>query len=416
MASSVIAATVTFLCFPSSMTQNILPALLDHIRQSPHQRLTFAEFMEWVLYQPDYGYYSSGQVDIAIRGDFVTAIALGADFGELLAEQFLEMWQRLGEPDRFDLLELGAGTGAFAQTVLVQTQRLYPEFFAALQYHIIEESAALRRRQANLLEPWREMGKIQWQTWPELANDSLVGCCFSNEFFDALPVHRVGIKQGVLKEQYIEAGPTDLTSVWDDLSTDKLVDYFASFGLQLTSPPYGENYETEVNLAAQQALEEIARVLAQGWVLTVDYGHPAGKYYHPQRTGGTLQCYFQQRHHDNPFVNLGQQDVTAHVNFTALEWWGECYGLNRLDFSQQGPFLMNLGLGDRLADLSSGQYDLNEIFSRRAILHQLIDPNGLGKFGVLLQGKKLNTSMKEPTLRGFRPPTALEIGNLPMAG
>ena len=127
MASSAIAATATFPCSPPSMAQNILPALLDHIRQSPHQRLTFAEFMEWVLYQPDYGYYSSGQVDIAIRGDFVTAIALGADFGELLAEQFLEMWQRLGEPDRFDVLELGAGTGAFAQTVLAQSQRLLPE-------------------------------------------------------------------------------------------------------------------------------------------------------------------------------------------------------------------------------------------------------------------------------------------------
>ncbi|MCT0254361.1 class I SAM-dependent methyltransferase [Synechocystis sp. CS-94] len=398
------------------MAQNILPALLDHIRQSPQQRLTFAEFMEWVLYQPDYGYYSSGQVDIGIRGDFVTAIALGPDFGELLTEQFLEMWQRLGEPAQFDILELGAGTGAFAQTVLAHAENRYPQFFAALQYHIIEESAALRRRQAKLLFTWQSRGKVQWRTWAGLGDDSLVGCCFSNEFFDALPVHRVGIKQGILKEQYIEAEAEGLISVWDRLSTEKLVDYFASFGLQLTCPPYEEDYETEVNLAAHQALENIARVLTQGWVLTVDYGHPAGKYYHPQRRGGTLQCYFQQRHHDNPFVNLGQQDVTAHVNFTALEWWGECYGLTRLNFTQQGPFLMNLGLGDRLAALSNGQYDLNEIFSRRAILHQLIDPSGLGKFGVLLQGKALTSAMKEPALRGFITPTVMETGNLPMAG
>jgi SAM-dependent MidA family methyltransferase len=397
------------------MDQNILPALLDHIRKSPQQRLTFAEFMEWVLYDPDYGYYSGGQVDIGIRGDFVTAIALGPDFGELLTKQFVEMWQRLGQPRQFDLLELGAGTGAFAKIVLCQAEKFHPEFYQALNYRIIEESAALGKRQKTLLEPWQDLGKIHWQTWAELANNSLTGCCFSNEFFDALPVHRVGIKEGVLREQYIEAGTEDLISVWDQLSTPELVKYFASFGLQLTSPPYAEGYETEVNLAAQVAMAEISRVLAQGWVLTVDYGHPAGKYYHPQRREGTLQCYFQQRHHDNPFINLGRQDITAHVNFTALEWWGEGYGLNYLGFTQQAPFLMNLGLADRLSALSNGQYDLNEIFSRRAVLHQLIDPNGFGKFGVLLQGKQLTAPMKETPLQGFAPPTEMILGDLQKA-
>ncbi|MGA1621239.1 MAG: class I SAM-dependent methyltransferase [Synechocystis sp.] len=366
--------------------------------------MTFAEFMAWVLYQPEFGYYSGGQVDIGMRGDFVTAIALGPDFGELLTQQFVEMWQRLGEPDTFTLLELGAGTGAFAKTVLDYAAQHYPDFYQALSYQIIEESAALRQRQRRLLTPQQETGHIQWLTWADITPHSLTGCCFSNEFFDALPVHRVGIKGGTLKEQYIEATESGLQSVWDDLSTPDLVDYFTSFGLQLTCPPYAEGYETEVNLHAQVVLEKISRVLHQGWVLSVDYGHPAGKYYHPQRSGGTLQCYFQQRHHNNPFVNLGEQDLTAHVNFTALELWGERLGLQRLDFSQQAPFLMNLGLGDRLLALSSGQYDLNEIFSRRALLHQLIDPTGLGKFGVLLQGKNLSKKVTESPLQGFRPP------------
>lgn len=387
------------------MTQPVFAALLDHIRHSPGQRLTFEEFMEWALYQPEFGYYSGGQVEIGIRGDFVTAIALGPDFGELLTGQFVEMWQRLGEPARFDLLELGAGTGAFAKTVLETAAKEYPDFYGAIQYYIIEESQALQRRQQRLLSPWQPSGKIQWLTWAALVPNSIVGCCFSNEFFDALPVHRVGIYNGSLKEQFIEATDGELRSVWDDLSTPDLVDYFTSFGLQLTCPPYEEGYETEVNLNAQELLAHISEAIAQGWVLTVDYGHPAGKYYHPERRGGTLQCYYQQRHHNDPFVNLGEQDLTAHVNFTALEFWGEQYGLHRLDFSQQAPFLMNLGLGDRLMALSSGVYDLNEIFSRRALLHQLIDPAGLGKFGVLLQGKNLTTAMKEPTLRGFLPPT-----------
>jgi len=387
------------------MSQLVLSTLLGSIRQHPHQRLTFAEFMAWVLYQPELGYYSGGQVDIGMRGDFVTAIALGPDFGELLTGQFVEMWQRLGRPDRFDLLELGAGTGAFAKVVLEYSAQVYPDFYQALQYFIIEESPALQQRQQRLLTPWQDMGKIQWLTWSDLAPNAITGCCFSNEFFDALPVHRVGIQGGKLHEQYIEATDAGLRSVWGDLSTPDLEDYFTSFGLQLTCPPYAEGYETEVNLEAQIILEKISQVLAQGWVLTVDYGHPAGKYYHPQRSGGTLQCYYQQRHHNDPFVNLGEQDLTAHVNFTALELWGERFGLNQLDLTQQAPFLMNLGLGDRLLALSSGEYDLNEIFSRRALLHQLIDPTGLGKFGVLLQGKNLGKAMIESPLQGFRPPT-----------
>lgn len=386
------------------MSQLVLSALLDHIHQSPHQRLTFEEFMAWVLYQPELGYYSGGQVDIGMRGDFVTAIALGPDFGELLTQQFVEMWQRLGEPDQFDLLELGAGTGAFAKTVLDYAAKLYPDFYQALLYQIIEESAALQHRQQRLLSPWQDTQKVTWLTWSDLAPNSITGCCFSNEFFDALPVHRVGIQGGELKEQYIEATASGLGSVWGPLSTPDLVDYFTSFGLQLTCPPYAEGYETEVNLEAQIVLKKISQVLAQGWVLSVDYGHPAGKYYHPQRSGGTLQCYYQQRHHNDPFVNLGEQDLTAHVNFTALELWGERSGLNRLDLTQQAPFLMNLGLGDRLLALSSGEYDLNEIFSRRALLHQLIDPTGLGKFGVLLQGKNLTKAMQESPLQGFCAP------------
>ncbi|MEY2985567.1 MAG: hypothetical protein RLZZ568_2184 [Cyanobacteriota bacterium] len=388
------------------MPQSTLSALLDHIQRSPHQRLTFAEFMDWVLYQPGFGYYSGGQVEIGMRGDFVTAIALGPDFGELITQQFVEMWQRLGTPQRFDLLELGAGTGAFAKTVLEYGARVYPDFYQALRYHIIEASAALRQRQQRLLSPWQETDKVQWLTWPVIPPHSLMGCCFSNEFFDALPVHRLGIRDGRLKEEYIEATDSGLRPVWDELSTPQLVEYFAGFGLQLTCPPYVEGYETEVNLDAQIILEQVSRVLHQGWVLSVDYGHPAGKYYHPQRSGGTLQCYFQQRHHNNPFVNLGQQDLTAHVNFTALELWGERFGLTRLDFTQQAPFLMSLGLGDRLLALSSGHYDLNEIFSRRALLHQLIDPMGLGRFGVLLQGKNLSKAITQTPLQGFRPPLA----------
>ena len=387
------------------MSRPVYDVLAQAITQTPQQRFTFAEFMDWVLYNPQYGYYSSGQVNIGIRGDFVTAIALGPAFGELLVAQFYDMWQRLDCPVSFDILELGAGTGAFAQSVLLYAQRQYPDFYQAIHYTIVEHSQFLRSRQKQLLTP-TFAEKCQWLDWDELMPDQFQGCCFSNEFFDALPVHRVGLRQAKLQEQYItlDSSETGLVYEWDDLSTPALTDYFVGFGLQVMTPPYKEGYETEVNLNAQGVLTNIAQTLKQGWMLTIDYGYPAGKYYHPQRYSGTLQCYFQQRLHDNPLINLGTQDITAHINFTALEFWGETVGLKSLGFCKQAPFLMNLGVGERLAALSSGQQKLADVLQQREILHQLIDPTGPGKFGVLLQGKGVDKLTPDTPLLWFKNP------------
>ena len=150
-------------------------------------------------------------------------------------------------------------------------------------------------------------------------------------------------------------------------------------------------------------LNRVSQKLKQGYLLTIDYGYSAQKYYHPQRSHGTLQCYYQHRYHADPFVNLGFQDITTHVNFTALENQGKSLGLETLGFTQQGLFLMSLGLGDRLTELSTGKFNVAEIFKRRDALHQLIDPTGLGKFGVLLQGKGLTPVQKRRSLRGFSP-------------
>jgi SAM-dependent MidA family methyltransferase len=148
-------------------------------------------------------------------------------------------------------------------------------------------------------------------------------------------------------------------------------------------------------------LETVVTKLKRGYVLTIDYGYNAEKYYLPSRDRGTLQCYYQHRRHNNPYANLGYQDITAHVNFTALELYGELYNLHKIGFTQQGLFLMALGLGDRLNELSSGQFSISEIFKRRDALHQLIDPTGLGGYGVLIQGKNLTES---ESLQGFTVP------------
>jgi SAM-dependent MidA family methyltransferase len=144
--------------------------------------------------------------------------------------------------------------------------------------------------------------------------------------------------------------------------------------------------------------------LQLGYVLTIDYGYPASRYYNPRRSQGTLQCYYHHRFHDNPYINIGRQDITAHIDFTALERQGQKCNLTNVGFIQQGLFLMALGLGDRIAAISDQKQPLSQLLQRRDALHQLLDPTGLGNFGVLIQSKGLNKTETSQPLKGLTLP------------
>ena len=372
--------------------------LIDKIKNSPHQRITFAEYMALALYHQQYGYYNSGAITIGSKGDFFTSSSLGKDFGELLGIQFRQMWQNLGCPNPFYLVEMGAGNGELAQDILNYLQSEDDLFTQALKYVIIEQSPALITIQQQLLSSF----DVGWQTLSDLVQNSIVGCFFANELVDAFPVHLITKNHDSLQEVYISLEQDKLTETIHPLSSDKITQYFDLIDIDLLDKQYPNNYRTEVNLQALDWIETVANKLKQGYILTIDYGYPADRYYRPSRDRGTLQCYFQHRRHHNPYANLGYQDITAHVNFTALERQGQLCNLQTLGFTQQGLFLMALGLGDRLNELSSGKYDITQIFKRRDALHQLIDPTGLGSFGVLIQGKNLNET--ESSLLGLTVP------------
>lgn len=375
--------------------------IIAEIENSLEQRITFADYMNLVLYHQNYGYYNSGAAIIGAKGDFFTSSSLGKDFGELLAIQFEQMWQNLGRPDPFYLVEMGAGNGELAKDILSYIQKQTDHLFKqALNYIIIERSPALLREQKKLLASFNN---VSWKSWSDIADDSIVGCFFSNELVDAFPVHLVTKNRDRLQEVYITLKQKRLTETVDSISTDKLKEYFDLIDIDLLDKQYPPNYRTEVNLNALDWLQTVAIKLQHGYVLTIDYGYSAAKYYRPSRSQGTLQCYFQHRRHNNPYANLGYQDITAHVDFTALELHGKLYNLSKIGFTQQGLFLMALGLGNRLNELSSGKYDITQIFQRRDALHQLIDPTGLGNFGVLIQGKNLTTS--EQSLQGLTVPS-----------
>ncbi len=376
----------------------------DRLATTPENRITFAEYMNLVLYHPQYGYYSSGIVEIGSTGDFFTSSSLGEDFGQLLASQWWDIWQTMNCTVPFSIVEMGGGNGRTAYDILKYLQTFYPDFSQVIEYILIEESPELIQVQQETLKSLEEIN-ITWKTWQEIPDDSVVGCFFSNELVDAFPVHLVSVKNSKLQEIYLTREEEKIIETYGEISTPKLQDYFDFVEIDLLTKDYPEDYRTEVNLAALDWLSTVANKLHKGYIFTIDYGYPASKYYHPQRYEGTLKCYYQHRHHNNPYVNLGYQDITAHVDFTALEKQGELCGLEKIGFTQQGMLLMALGLGDRLNQLSSGKYDIQEVFRRRDALHQLIDPTGLGGFGVLIQGKQLQ--QQEKLLKGLTiPPMA----------
>jgi SAM-dependent MidA family methyltransferase len=324
------------------------------------------------------------------------------------------MWEILDKPIHFDLVEMGAGQGILASHILNYIQQQYPDFLAAVKYIIVEKSQSLKQEQQQRLQDF----PVDWCNLEEIPSKSINGCFFSNELVDAFPVHQFTLAAGELREIYVTIGqqseeensalPFDsaqgkplFMEIIGEPSTPQLGEYFKLVEIDLSQNTYENGYRSEINLAALNWLGIVADCLERGYVLTIDYGYPAHRYYNPRRSQGTLQCYYQHRHHDNPYINIGQQDITAHVDFTALSSWGERCGLKNMGWTQQGLFLMALGIGERLAALSSQQQPISQLLQRREGLHQLINPGGLGNFGVLVQSQGLTEQEASQPLQGL---------------
>jgi SAM-dependent MidA family methyltransferase len=373
-----------------------IEVVLDRINNVPQRRITFAEYMDLALYHSQVGYYANNAELIGEGGDFLTSPHLAADFGEMLAIQLHQIWEILNRPQLFNLVEMGAGRGLLAVQILIYVEREHPAFFQAIDYIIIETSAAMIAAQQLKLKDL----PVRWCQWDEIPNNSIVGCFLSNETIDAFPVHQVTLVDGKLQEVYLTSEPDgNLKEIIGELSTDRLRDYWQLNKVEILR--YQHGYRTEVNLAALDWLKTVAQKLQRGYIISIDYGYTADRYYNPMRSQGTLQCYYQHSYHNDPYLHIGKQDITAHVDFTALQNHGESLGLHTIGFTQQGMFLMALGLGDRIAAIASSSGDIQSLLSRRQNLHQLIDPMGLGKFGVLIQSNGLTAVDRDKLLMGL---------------
>lgn len=377
----------------------LIDIISDRVNNSPRQQITFAEYMDLVLYHPQQGYYASNADRISERGDFLTSPHLADDFGEVIAIQLHQIWQILGEPSLFSIVEMGAGQGLLAAQILTYSARLDIDFFRSIDYIIIETASAMITTQQQRLQDL----PVRWCNWEQIPDRSIVGCFLSNELIDAFSVHQVIVIADKLQEIYVTIDRESKVPIEtiDELSTQNLSQYWQLNQIDLLSGKYPDRYRTEVNLASLEWLELVARKLQRGYVVSIDYGYTADRYYNPMRSQGTLQCYYQHAYHNDPYINIGNQDLTAHIDFTALQNQGELLGLQTVGFIQQGMFLMALGLGARIAEISSSGGDIQSLLRRRQNLHQLIDPMGLGKFGVLIQSQGLTQQEAEKKLIGL---------------
>ena len=361
--------------------------LADRIRAAGP--IPFAEYMRECLYHPQFGYYSKPEV--RRFADFYTSADVHPIFGRLLARQLAEMWQVLGRPREFWAVEAGAGVGRLACHILDFSARKLPDFYGALRYVAVEQSVARRERHQESLRLHLENGSAT--SAAELPRDIPGGCIFSNELLDAFPVHRVVAEDGALREIYVNFKGEALTEERGPLTSAGIAEYFQKQHITLQ-----EGQQAEVNLDSCEWIMDVGRRLDRGFALTIDYGHEAAELYNERHMRGTLLAYSEHRATEDFFAYPGQQDLTAHVNFTALDLWGRRAGLARTGCVSQMAFLVALGRANEFADLCDEGASEVERVRGRLLLKSLINPEGMGEtFQVFVQHK----GVTDPVLTGL---------------
>lgn len=363
------------------MTENLLEtSITDRIRQAG--RITFCDFMAACLYEPGLGYYTSPGRKVGTTGDFYTSITVHAAFGRVIAREIARMWQSLGRPATFTLVEVGAGHGRLACDIMDFLAQREPACYAACSLILVEQEPSLTEAQASLLAA--HAAKLDWRRPAQLAELRFSGVLYSNELLDAMPVHRVIMTNKGLREVFVTLQNDKLTEQLDLPSTPALEQYLNRYGTQLLI-----GQEAEVSLAGLAWFDTVAAALERGFLLTIDYGYPKAELYTPRRRQGTLLCYHRHQVEDNPYIRIGQQDITTHINFSALIERGEELGLQTVWFGEQYRFLLSAGMLEEFEVIEQGNLSEADKLKARLTLKRLIMPEGgMGDtFRVLVQAR-----------------------------
>ena len=338
--------------------------------------IRFSRFMELALYDPDEGYYASGRAAVGHKGDFFTSVSLGPVFGEMLAGQFVELWETLARPSGFTLVEQGANDGRLAEDVLTALEQTP---LAAARFVIIEPFAPLREAQQKRLA-----GRpVDWVESPA-ALSNFTGVHFSNELFDALPVDLLSAREGG----------------WQNLRvtvTDKKFQLAPSESVETRWPPCPDGFRAELRTSQRDLLAALATKMERGFLLAIDYGMTRTELLAPHRAGGTLACYGAHRRDSDPFERIGEKDLTAHVDFTALAEDARACGLEPVGYTDQHHFLV--GAATNLLQSFDGIPPTPDSMKKLRALRTLLHPETMGvQFKVLLASKGVSTT----NISGFR--------------
>ena len=355
--------------------------------------ITFAEYMELALYWPDGGYYASRRA-FGPAGDFYTAPLAHPAFGALAARQLLTAWRILGEPERFPVVEAGAGNGRLALDILAHAPALNGRFADAMEY----AAADLREPPPDFPAAWMRQSAV-----PRAGGSGVV---LANELLDAMPVRRVTVEGGRLRELYVDASPEGgFAEVAGEPSTPALAERLSRVGARLS-----DGHRAEVNLGLDAWFAEAFAAIERGYLIVVDYGHEAAAYYDESRRAGTLRCYSAHTLGMNPYVNMGRQDIGAHAEFTSVRAAARAAGFAEAGGMTQAEWLAALGLAALRADVA-GRDGLSRA-ERAANLRgmdALTDGDGMGAFRALAFAK----NAPPDGMLGAAPP---ESAPAPLAG
>jgi len=377
-------------------------ALVERIRAEIRRAgpMSFARFMELALYAPDGGYYRDAATRPGREGDFITAPELHPIFGWSVARGIDEIWRRLGEPSPFVVREHGAGGGALAVAILDGLRDMGSTLLDVIAYEPVEIDA--RRLEAFTV---RLAAAGHGGRQREPAGGSFTGVVLGNEVLDALPVHRVRRRADRVVELAVRLdGDEDFVEVETEPTTPALAERLAAEGVELA-----DGQTAEVCLALDDWIAAAAAPLRQGVLLLIDYGAPALELYDPvRRLDGTLRAYVRHQVHADPYRHVGRQDLTAHVDVTAVERAAAAAGLSTIGVTTQAEALMGLGIEARLQSIQADPATTFEEYTLvRSALMRLLDPAAMGRFRVLAFGRDWPPSGSEPPLGlfAFRLPT-----------
>lgn len=347
-------------------------------------QIPFEEFMSLCLYAPEFGYYSGNNFVFGREGDFITAPEISPLFGQCIANQVADVFN-----SGFDVLEIGAGTGKLALDVLSHLESLNA---LPNHYYILEVSAGLKARQVETLKQFPILFKrcIWLDAWPE---QPIKGAVLANEVLDAMPatLFRTGLDSLVEKGYVGLNDELGFHCIWQKAS-DSLTNKVNALG------NFSENYQSEVNLSIKPWLASLYDSVSEGLVLLIDYGFDSSTYYHPDRSSGTLMCHYQHKSHSNPFLHLGKQDITTHVDFTDVANSAFDLGFDVSGYTNQAAFLIANGITNNLDKLSE-----KERFKANHAIKMLTMPQEMGElFKVMALTKKNDTTLKGFELVDYR--------------